>query len=84
MLKMSVTPCDLSYAINQGATVYDAFASVDVIDPDKLRVNLFKGSDFTGGRSFHFYLRDTMHKRGLCRHVVLVSICPTPVLCLNG
>jgi len=27
---------------------------VDVINPDKLCVNLFKGFDFTGGQSFHF------------------------------
>ena len=27
---------------------------VDVINPDKLCVNLFKGFDFTGGQNFHF------------------------------
>jgi len=30
---------------------------VDIINPGKLCVNLFKGFDFTGGQSFHFSRR---------------------------
>ena len=29
---------------------------VDVINPGKLWATLFKGSNFTGGQSFHFFL----------------------------
>jgi len=30
---------------------------LDIINPDKLSVNLFKGLDFTGGQIFHHRLR---------------------------
>jgi len=31
---------------------------VDVINPDKLCANLFKGFDFTGVQNFHFPIRN--------------------------